>query len=311
MPIPARNNANSAVTEMLKELAGRIAAHAPSAGEHSTAITGLLLFRRTKATACYRGAVEPSLTVFVQGKKRMTLGGTPYVCSPSSFFLSSIDVPVESKITEASEEVPLLSMLLRLDMSIVREMLNRDELPESDASSQRRGVAIGRASVGLLKACSRLIELLDAPEDIPFLSHLIQREIIYRILQTPQGARLRSIATTGDLGNRTARAIVWLKDNYAKRLHMEELAEIARMGVSTLHHQFRALTAMSPLQFQKQLRLQKARERMLMDGMDATTAAYEVGYESVSQFNREYSRFFGQPPMRDVKTLRAAGGVAA
>ena len=311
MPIPAQNNTNSAAADILTELAGRIAGHAPSAGEHSTAITGLLLFRRTKATACYRAAVEPSLTVFVQGKKRISLGGTAYVCVPSAFFLSSIDVPVESKIIEASEDVPLLSMLLRLDMSIVREMLNREELPEPEASSQRRGVAIGRASVGLLKACSRLMELLDTPEDIPFLNHLIQREIIYRILRTPQGGRLRSIATTGDLGNRTARAIIWLKDNYAKRLHMEELAEIARMGVSTLHHQFRALTAMSPLQFQKQLRLQKAKERMLMDGMDATTAAYEVGYESVSQFNREYSRFFGQPPMRDVKALRATGVVAA
>ena len=163
----------------------------------------------------------------------------------------------------------------------------------------------------MLKACSRLMELLDSPEDIPFLSHLIQREIIYRILKTPQGARLRTIATTGDLGNRTARAITWLKDNYAKRLHMEELAGVARMGVSTLHHQFRALTVMSPLQYQKQLRLQRARERMLMDGVDATSAAYEVGYESVSQFNREYSRFFGQPPMRDVKTLRTNSVVAA
>jgi len=150
------------------------------------------------------------------------------------------------------------------------------------------------------------MELLDTPEDIPFLSHLIQREIIYRILRTPQGARLRTIATTGDPGNRTARAISWLRDNYTKPLHMEELAGISRMGVSTLHHQFRALTAMSPLQYQKLLRLQRARERMLMDGVDATSAAYEVGYESVSQFNREYSRFFGQPPMRDVRMLRAA-----
>ncbi len=241
----------------------------------------------------------------------MNLGGTEYLCGPSSFFLSSIDVPIESQIVEASEDAPLLSMLLRLDMSIVREMLNREDLPESQVSSQRRGVAVGQAPASLLKACSRLMELLDTPEAIPFLSHLIQREIIYRILRTPQGARLRTIATTGDLGNRTARAITWLRDNYTKRLHMEELAEIARMGVSTLHHQFRALTAMSPLQYQKQLRLQRARERMLMEGMDATSAAYEVGYESVSQFNREYSRFFGQPPMRDVKTLRATSVVAA
>jgi AraC-like DNA-binding protein len=306
----AQKIATPSAIEVRTELVSRIAAHAPSAGEHPTAIDGLVLFRRPQATACYRAAVEPSLTVFVQGKKRMSLGGTPYICSPSSFFLSSIDVPIESQIVEASEEVPLLSLLLRLDMSIVREILNREELPEG-TSGQPRGVAIGQASAGLLNACSRLMELLDTPEDIPFLSHLIQREIIYRILKTPQGARLRTIATTGDFGNRTARAITWLKDNYAKRLYMEELAGVARMGVSTLHHQFRALTAMSPLQYQKQLRLQRARERMLMDGVDATSAAYEVGYESVSQFNREYSRFFGQPPMRDVKALRANSIVAA
>jgi len=297
--------------EVMAELVSRIAAHSPSVGEHSTAIDGLVLFRRTQATACYRAAVEPSLTVFVQGKKRMSLGGTPYLCGPSSFFLSSIDVPIESQIIEASEEMPLLSMLLRLDMAIVREILNREELPEAEISRQQRGVAIGQAAPGLLNACSRLMELLDTPEDIPFLSHSIQREIIYRILRTPQGARLRTIATIGDLGSRTARAITWLKNNYAKRLHMEELAGVARMGVSTLHHQFRALTAMSPLQYQKQLRPQRARERMLMDGVDATNAAYEVGYESVSQFNREYSRFFGQPPMRDVKALRTNSIVAA
>ena len=293
-----------AAIEVTAELVSRIAAHAPSVGEHSTAIAGLLLFRRTQATACYRAAVVPSLTVFGQGKKRMSLGGTPYLCGPSSFFLSSIDVPIESQIVEASVEVPLLSMLLRLDMSIVREMLNREDLPELQAFPHQRGIAAGQAPPPLLKACSRLVELLDNPEDIPFLGHLIQREIIYRILRTPQGARLRTIATTGALGNRTARAITWLRDNYTKRLHIEELAEVARMGVSTLHHQFRTLTAMSPLQYQKQLRLQSARERMLMDGMDATSAAYEVGYESVSQFNREYSRFFGQPPMRDIKALR-------
>jgi AraC-like DNA-binding protein len=308
---PAQKIAKSSAEEVKAELVSRIAAHAPSVGEHSTAIIGLVLFRRTQATACYRAAVEPSLTVFAQGKKRVSLGGTEYLCGPSSFFLSSIDVPVESQIVDASEEMPLLSMLFRLDMAIVREILNREELPDAETSPQRRGVAIGQAPSGLLKACSRLLELLDTPEDIPFLSHLIQREVIYRILRTPQGTRLRTIATTGDPGNRTVRAITWLRDNYTKRLHMEELAGIARMGVSTLHHQFRALTAMSPIQYQKQLRLQKARERMLMDGVDATSVAYEVGYESVSQFNREYSRFFGQPPIRDVKALRANSVVGA
>jgi AraC-like DNA-binding protein len=301
---------NAAAIEMRKELAGKIAALAQTPGEHSTAVSGLVLYRRTTPTACYRASYEPSLTVFVQGRKRINLGGIEYLCDGSSFLLSSIDVPAQSQIVEASEQVPLLSMYLRLDMPSVREVLSREDIPEPETSVQPRGLAVGETTVGLLDACARLIELLETPEDIPFLSHLIQREIVYRILRTPQGERLRAIATTGDLSHRTARAIAWLRANYAKPLHMEELAAVARMGVSTLHHQFRALTAMSPLQYQKQLRLQTARQRMLMDGIDATSAAYEVGYESVSQFNREYSRFFGQPPMRDVKALRDGKVVA-
>jgi transcriptional regulator GlxA family with amidase domain len=157
----------------------------------------------------------------------------------------------------------------------------------------------------------RLVDLIDAPQDIAFLSKLIQREMIYRLLCSPQGKHLRAIATLGEQSHRTAKAVEWLRANYTKSLRVEELASIARMGVSTLHHQFRSLTAMSPLQYQKQLRLQVARGRMLHEGLDAASAAFEVGYESASQFNREYSRFFGQPPMRDVKAHRGAGVVEA
>jgi AraC-like DNA-binding protein len=289
---------------MREELARKIAACAPSPGETPTAIRGMALYRRTKPTACYRASYEPSLSVFVQGRKRVNLGGHIYLCDKSSFLLSSIDVPAESQIVEASEQVPLLTLFLQLDMPIVREVIGREELPELETSVQSYGIAVGETTVGLLDACIRLIDLLETPEDIPFLSHLIQREIVYRILRTPQGERLRAIATTGDLSHRTARAIAWLRANFAKPLHVEELATVARMGVSTLHHQFRALTAMSPLQYQKQLRLQTARQRMLLDGLDATSAAYEVGYESISQFSREYSRVFGQPPIRDIKALR-------
>jgi transcriptional regulator GlxA family with amidase domain len=167
-------------------------------------------------------------------------------------------------------------------------------------------MAVGETTAELLSACCRLLDLLDAPQDIPFLSDLIQREIIYRILRGVEGARLRAIATLGDQSHRTAKAIAWIRTNYAKPLRVEDLADIAGMGISTLHHHFRALTAMSPLQYQKQLRLQAARGRMLMDGLDAASAAFEVGYESASQFNREYSRFFGQPPMRDIRTLRSS-----
>jgi AraC-like DNA-binding protein len=292
------------VLEIRKALAAKVAARTPALGENPTAIPGLALYRRATATACYLATYEPSLSVFLQGKKQINLGGTEYLCDASSFLLTSIDVPVQSQIVEASEQLPLLTIYLRLDMPTVREVLSREDLPDPTPATQARGLAVGQTTPGLLDACARLVDLLDTPEDVPFLGPLIQREIVYRILRTPQGVRLRAIATAGDLSHRTARAIAWLRANYAKPLHMEQLAAVARMGVSTLHHHFRALTAMSPLQYQKQLRLQAARQRMLMDGIDATGAAYEVGYESVSQFSREYSRYFGQPPMRDIKALR-------
>jgi AraC-like DNA-binding protein len=295
---------NQSAIELRKGLVRRIAARAESVGENPTAVPGLALYRCDEPTPCIHATYEPSLSVFLQGKKRVSLGGNEYLCDGSSFLLSSIDVPAVCQIIEASEQVPLLSMFLRLDMQTVREVISREDLPGPQTSVRSRGIAVGETTVGLLDACTRLVDLLETPEDIPFLSHLIQREIVYRILRTPQGQRLRAIATTGDLSHRTARATAWLRANFAKPLRVEELAEVARMGVSTLHHQFRALTAMSPLQYQKQLRLQTARQRMLMDRIDASSAAYEVGYESVSQFNREYSRFFGQPPMRDIKSLR-------
>lgn len=296
---------------MRKALAARIAARARSEGGHATAVDDLVLFRSTAPSVCGLTTCLPSLSVFVQGSKLITLGATRYLCDGSSFLVSSIDAPIRSQILEASERVPFLAMRLRLDMSAVQEVLSRDDLPEVDTPPHQRGLAVGETTVGLLGSCGRLLDLLDTPEDIPFLGPLIQRELVYRILRTPQGERLRAIATRGDLSNRTARAIAWLRVNYARRLRLEELAGLARMGVSTLHHQFRALTGMSPLQYQKQLRLHAARQRMLTDDVDVTSAAYEVGYESVSQFSREYSRFFGQPPMRDIRALRNGDAEAA
>jgi AraC-like DNA-binding protein len=295
-----------AAEDARRELVHRIAANTPSVGEHATAIHGLVLFRRTAPTECFRAVYEPSLNIFAQGQKRVTLGGTSYLCDGSTFLVSSIDVMAQSQVVKASNEEPLLSLLLRLEMPIVREIVAGEELPDTQFPMQKAGFALGKSTAGLLGACCRLIELLDTPDEIPFLSRLIQREIAYRILRTPQGVRLRAIATTGDLSHRTSKAIAWLRSNYAKPLRMEELAEVARLGVSTLHHQFRALTSMSPLQYQKQLRLHAAKERMLTEGIDASTAAFEVGYESVSQFNREYGRLFGNPPMRDIKLMRTA-----
>ncbi|SRR5260221_1083090 len=157
-----------------------------------------------------------------------------------------------------------------------------------------------------LRSPTEKTQLLDTPQDVPFFGKLLQREIVYRLLQGPQGDRLRSIATMADLSDQTAKAVSWLRKNFEKTLNVDELASMAGMSRSTLHHHFRGLTAMSPLQFQKQLRLHTARQKMLTEELDAASAAFEVGYESPSQFNREYKSVFGKPPMRDVQALRAS-----
>ena len=300
------------VIEMRQELARKIAARAKAEGDTYTEIAGLRLYRRSAPTQCMSAAYEPSLVVFVQGEKHIKVGKTTYVCDGSNFLLTSVDLPVVSQITAATPEKPILGLLLKLEMPAVREILSQHEFHFPDASVDARGMAVGVSSMELLDACLRLVDVLDTPQDIPFLGSLIQREIIFRLLRSPQGTHLRAIATLGEQSHRTAKAVEWLRTNYAKPLRIEELATMARMGVSTLHHQFRSLTAMSPLQYQKQLRLHVARERMLNEGLDAASAAFGVGYESASQFNREYSRFFGQPPMRDVKSrkLATAGATA-
>ena len=299
------------VVERRRELARKIASHIRVEGEQATGISGMSLYRRSAPTACTSAAYEPRLIVFAQGQKRINLGKTTYLCDESTFLLTSVDLPVVSQVIAATELKPILGLLLKLDMAAVREILSQQEFHLGEESTDARGMAVGVTSLELLDACSRLVDLLDTPQDIPFLSGLIQREIVYRLVCTPQGRHLRAIAPLGEQSHRTAKAVEWLRVNYTKPLRVEELAAMARMGVSTLHHQFRSLTAMSPIQYQKQLRLHVARERMLNSGVDAASAAFEVGYESASQFNREYSRFFGQPPIRDIKARRLAGSATA
>jgi AraC-like DNA-binding protein len=308
-----KNNNKSAISflsrapEHRQELARKIASFMGSEENRATEIHGLTLHRRIAPTAPCSMTYEPSVTVMAQGRKRVDLGRTSFIYGESRYLLTSLDLPIVSQVIEASEEVPALAMSLKLEMPVIRELLSREEIRLTEPSADSPAMATGEATAEFLDACCRLLDLLDTPHDIPFLGGLIQREIVYRILRGPEGARLRAIATLGDQSHRTAKAIAWIKANYAKPLRVEDLAQIAGMGLSTLHHHFRALTAMSPLQYQKQLRLQAARGRMLVDGLDAASAAFEVGYESASQFNREYSRFFGQPPMRDIRTLRTPG----
>ena len=292
------------LSQLLIELGRKINNSLGTSGERATGVPGLMLYRCTAPTAPNPCTYEPSLLLIAQGRKRVDLGKTSYVFGQSRFLLTSIELPIVSRVVTASEEAPYLAFFLKLNIATVRDILNTEEVHVPEASIRTRGMAIGQATVELVRSCSRMMDILDAPQDIPFLGKLIQREIIYRLLQGTQGARLRAIATLGN--QRTEKAVAWLRENYEKPLRVEQLATIVGMGRSTLHHHFRALTAMSPLQFQKQLRLRAARQRMLMNGLDAASAAFEVGYESASQFNREYRRFFGKPPMRDIQALRLA-----
>ena len=303
----AEEDSPAEVDQSRAELARKIAAHIHVEGPLATDVPGLGLSRRSAPSECYSAAYEPELVVFAQGEKRINLGGATHLCDGSSFLLTSVDLPVVSQITKASRTEPFLALVLKLEMPVVREILSQNEFLVTEVASGTRGMAVGKAPTELLSACSRLLDLLDKPADIPFLGSLMQREILYRLLRSPAGKHLRAIATLGEQSNRTAKAVGWLKANYAKPLRVEELASVAQMGVSTFHHRFRSLTAMSPLQYQKRLRLHVARVRMMTEGLDAASAAFEVGYESASQFNREYSRLFGRPPIRDIKSRRLAG----
>ena len=307
-PAPANSKP---LVELRSEFARSIAKHALGEGDTHTNIPGLRLYRRSEPSPCISAAYPPGLVVFAQGQKRINVGKTIHLCDGSNVLLTSVDLPVVSQVVRASKDEPILGLVLSLEMPAVREILSQYEFHIREDAVDARAMAVGTSSVELLDACIRLIKLLDQPQDIPFLAPLIQREIIFRLLRSPQGKHLRAIATLGEQTHRTAKAVEWLRVNYARPLRVEELAQMARMGVSTLHHQFRSLTAMSPLQYQKQLRLHVARERMLNEGLDAASAAFEVGYESASQFNREYSRFFGQPPIRDIKSRRTGSATSS
>jgi AraC-like DNA-binding protein len=231
-----------------------------------------MLSRRNAPTAPASVTYEPSVAVVAQGRKRADLGHTTFIFDESRYLLTSVDLPIVSQVIEASEQVPFLCLLLKLEMPVVRELLSLEEIPVPGPPPYSPAMATGETTVELLDACCRLVGLQATPRDIPFLSGLIQREIIYRLLRGPKGARLRAIATLGDQSHRTAKVIAWLRTNFTRPLRVEDLAQIAGMGMSTFPHHFRALTAMSPLQCQKQLRLHAARGRMLVDGLDAASA---------------------------------------
>jgi AraC-like DNA-binding protein len=273
---------------------------------HSTAIPGLSLFKREEPTEPISGMYEPSICMVAQGAKRVHLGEDIYVYDARHYLITAVHLPTVVRIIEASREKPYLGLRLKFDQHELSRLMVDSHLPAPRTQQSSRGMATGEVTLPLLNVVQRLIDLLGEEQDIPILAPVIQREILYRLLVGDQGARLRQIASAGSQSQQVARAIDWLKENFNQSLRIEDLAAQARMSTSTFHHHFRAMTALSPLQFQKQLRLQEARRLMLAEHVDAGTAAFEVGYESPSQFSREYSRLFGSPPRKDIEKLRQA-----
>ncbi len=270
----------------------------------ATAIPGLSLFRREEPTEPFSGLYEPSLCLVAQGSKRVLLGSDTYTYDARNYLITSVHLPTIVQVTEASRERPYLGLKLVLDLREVSGLMLDTRLPAPAPPQSRRGMATGRVTLSLVDAVHRLIDLLGEEKDIPILSPLIHREILYRLLTGDQGARLRQFATRGSRSQQMAHTIEWMKQHFTEAISVDDLAQMAGMSPSSFHQHFRAMTALSPLQYQKQLRLQEARRLMLTEHLDAATASFRVGYESPSQFSREYGRMFGAPPRRDMTHLR-------
>ncbi len=295
---------NHGMEVALAALAETIARWTDQGDRLETAIPGLSLWRRVKPTQPASRIYEPSICMIAQGAKRVVLGDDTYVYDAHHFLITSVDLPTVWQIIAASREKPCLGLVLKLDQREISQLMVDSHLPPPRAQQSIRGMAIGEVTLPLLAAVQRLLDLLAEPKDIPILAPLVQREISYRLLVGDQGTRLRQMASAGSQSHQIARAIDWLKGNFTQPLRIDDLATQVNMSTSTFHHHFRALTAMSPLQYQKTRRLNEARRLMLTERLDAAIAAFQVGYESPSQFSREYSRLFGSPPLRDIMSLR-------
>lgn len=289
---------------VLKALTASLARWTNKRELFTTAIPGLTFYRHEAPTKLKSGLYEPSICLVAQGAKRVLLAGETYVYDVNNYLITSVHLPTTFQVITASPDEPYLGLLLKIDQREMSQLMVDSNLPAPRTQQTKRAMATGEVTLPLLDAFKRLVGLLDNLEEIAILAPIIQREILFRLLMGDQGAQLRQIAAAGSQGNQIARAIEWLKEHFTKQLRIDDLTVQAGMSTSSFHTHFRSMTSLSPLQYQKQLRLQEARRLMLAEHLDATTAAFEVGYESPSQFNREYNRMFGTPPLRDIKNLR-------
>ncbi|HCG6168158.1 AraC family transcriptional regulator [Vibrio parahaemolyticus] len=295
--LPSRAFATQKLAKLIDRWTG-------DANQYDTPISGLRFSRWTTPTPPTSYTHNPSICLIAQGRKRVLLGEESFIYDANHFLISSVDLPIIANIIEASEEQPYLGLIMELDLTEISQLIVDSELAFTQSKEAQKGIAVGELSESLLDAFVRLAELLDEGQNIKILAPIIKREIFYRLLMSEQGTRLHQIVTAGSHSHQIAKAIDWLKNNFVKPLSVGDLASYTGMSKSSFYTHFRSMTSMTPLQFQKKLRLSEARRLMLTENLDAMAATFKVGYESPSQFSREYSRLFGAPPSKDIKSLK-------
>jgi AraC-like DNA-binding protein len=289
-----------------RELARLIEQFAGEDGVLATAIPRLFLIRSSRPTDEIHAVHEPAVCLVAQGRKQVMVGQSVYVYDPAKYLVVSVDVPLVGQILEASADAPYLCLRLDLDPAAIGALMLEAKVTGIDSEQPGPALSLSSVTFELLDSAIRLVRLLAKPRDIPILAPLAEREILYRLLQGDQTLKLKQIAFAESKLQQINRAIGWIKRNFREPFSIDALASEARMSPSTLHGHFKAVTSMSPLQYQKQLRLQEARRLILSQSIDAAMAGHSVGYESPSQFSREYKRTFGAPPARDAARLRAS-----
>lgn len=290
----------------LAELTRTIRHHCPEDGIHASSIPKVTLIRSSTPTMPMPALYEPTLCLIAQGRKRAVLGAIAFTYDPLNYLIASVDLPVMGSVIEASEERPYLCLQLNLDNSDLAELAIRHPATNLESRKPSSGLALSRTTPALLDAAIRLVGLLDTPEDIEALAPLTTREILYRLLTGESGAIVRQMAQGDSRLNQIARAILWIREHFRENCPVEQAAEVAGMSRSTFHAHFKAVTAMSPLEFRTHLRMQEAQRLMAGGEMDAASAGFRVGYGSPSQFSRDYVRIFGLPPARHAVRLRNA-----
>ncbi|HWJ74802.1 MAG TPA: AraC family transcriptional regulator [Kaistia sp.] len=276
--------------------------------DYRTNVPGLHVARIVAPVPPTTHMAEASICICISGARQMTFGGGNYDQIESQYLLSTIGLPSIVAIPDASPQNPYTAVRIELDLELARQIMAEVDVDTGDRQPSQSGISIAPVDHTLLDPVARLVRLIEAPRDVAFLSDLLQREILYRVLTGPRGTNLRQIVRLGSQGHRIAKAASWIRDHFREQFHVEQLATMIGMGVSTLHRHFQDLTGMSPLQYQKHLRLHEARRLMLIEETDVTTTALKVGYESPTQFGREYRRLFGQPPLKNIKSIRSEGG---